>query len=176
MDSIHTLWEKTLKRTEIIRPRVQALQASGSTHLPYIFLAESSINRGDSVVRKGEVIVDEPRLVLPSHFPQFEGFDFDEGWKSAQDYVMNFMMIRGIRFPSHKFENKTAQLDIFEGGLSRSIPHFRKILEQQENVHTGLVIGPEDCWQLSILVFVGSQVMRQADGDIRRLLDEFHQD
>ena len=170
---IHTLWEKTLKHTQVIRPRVQALQASGSTQLSYIFLAESAVNQGDTVVRRGEVIVDEPRLILPSHLPQFEGFDFEEGWKSAQDYLMNFMMIRGIRFPSHKFENKTSQLDIFEGDMTKSVPHFRKMLEYQENVHTGLVIGPEDCWRLSILVFIGSQVMRQADGDIRRLLDEF---
>lgn len=170
---IHQLWEKTLKSTQIIRPRVQALQVHGTTHLPYVFLAESSINRGDTVVRKGEVMVDEPRLVLPSHLPQFEGFDFEEEWKSAQNYLMNFLMVRGIRFPSHKFENKTAQLDVFEGDLSKSVPHFRKLLEHQENVSTGLVIGPEDCWQFSVLVFIASQVMRQADGDIQRLLDEF---
>lgn len=170
---IHTLWEKTLKKTHVIRPRVQPLQVRGATQLPYIFLGESIVNRGDTVVRKGEVIVDEPRLVLPSHLPQFEGFEMGEEWKSAQDYLMNFLMIRGIRFPSHKFENKGAHLDIFEGDLSKSTAHFRKMLEAQENIHTGLVIGPEDCWQLSILVFIGSQILRQADGDMHRLLDEY---
>lgn len=170
---IHTLWEKTLKKTQVIRPRIQPLQVRGSTQLPYIFLGESIVNKGDTVVRKGEVSVDEPRLVLPSHLPQFEGFEFDEKWKPAQDYLMNFLMIRGIRFPSHKFENRGAHLDVFEGDISKSTAHFRKMLEAQENVNTGLVIGPEDCWQLSILVFIGSQVLRQADGDMNRLLDEY---
>lgn len=170
---IQALWEKTLKKTEVIRPRVQPLQVRGSTQLPYIFLAESAVNSGDTVVRKGDVVVDEPRLVLPSHLPQFEGFEMDEEWKSAQNYLMNFFMIRGIRFPSHKFENRGAHLDVFEGDLSKATAHFRKILESQENVHTGLIIGPEDCWQLSVVVFIGSQILKQADGDIRRLLDEF---
>ncbi len=173
---IHALWEKTLKKTQVIRPRVQPLQVRGSTQLPYIFLGESSVNKGDTVVRKGDVVVDEPRLVLPTHLPQFEGFEMGEEWKSAQDYVMNFLMIRGIRFPSHKFENKSAHLDIYEGDIKHASAHFRKMLESQENVYTGLVIGPEDCWQLSILVFIGSQILRQADGDMRRLLGEFHQE
>jgi len=171
---IHTLWEKTLKKTRIIRPRVQPLAVRGSTQLPYIFLGESSVNHGDTVVRKGDVAVDEPRLVLPPHLPQFEGFEMGEEWESAQDYVMNFLMIRGIRFPSHKFENKAAHLDVFEGDVDHASAHFRKMLEAQENVHTGLVIGPEDCWQFSILVFIASQVLRQADGDVRRLLADFH--
>ncbi len=169
---IHALWEKTLKKTQVIRPRVQPLQVLGATQLPYIFLGESAVNKGDTVVRKGEVTIDEPRLVLPSHLPQFEGFEMGEEWKSAQEYVMNFLMIRGIRFPSHKFENKGAHLDIFEGDIAKASSHFRKMLESQENVNTGLVIGPEDCWQFSILFFIGSQVLRQADGDMRRLLDE----
>ena len=67
---IHKSWEKALKRTEIIRPRVQPLHAFESTHLPYIFLGESSVNTGDSVVRKGEVLVEKPALVLPPSTPQ----------------------------------------------------------------------------------------------------------
>jgi hypothetical protein len=173
---IHTLWEKTLKKTRVIRPRVQPLQVHGSTSLPYVFLAESAVNPGDTVVRKGEVLVDEPRIVLPSNLPQFEGFELDEEWKSAQNYVMNFLMIRGIRFPSHKFENKGTHLDIFEGTLPQATAHFRKMLESQENINTGLVIGPEDCWRLSIMVFIGMQILRQADGDMRRLLDEFNRE
>lgn len=171
--NIHELWEKTLKKTEIIRPRVKPLETRGTTHLPYIFLAESLVNRGDAVVRRGEIMVDEPRLLLPSNLPQLEGFEFDEAWKASQNYLMNFFLIRGIRFPSHKFENKTSQLDVFEGGLAKALPHFRKMLEYQENISTGLIVGPEDCWQLSMLVFAGSQMVKQAEGDILRLLDQF---
>jgi len=38
---IHDSWEKALKATEIIRPRVQPLQTFEATQIPYVFLAES---------------------------------------------------------------------------------------------------------------------------------------
>ena len=65
------------------------------------------------------------------------------------------------------------ELDVFDGSLSGAANHFRKQLEQQENINTGLVIGAEESWQFSVFIFVGSLVVRQADGDIRRLLKDF---
>ena len=35
-------------------------------------------NPTHAVMRKGEIVVDKPSLVLPSASPQFEGFDFDK--------------------------------------------------------------------------------------------------
>ena len=69
-------WEKALKKTEIIRPRIQSMMTFSETSMPYILLSESSINMGDTVVRKGEVVVERPTLILPPNIPQFEGFEF----------------------------------------------------------------------------------------------------
>jgi len=166
-------WDKALKNTEVIRPRVQPLSTAAATHLPYIFLAESSINIGDTVVRKGEMLVEQPSIILPSDLPQFEGLD-PEGQKHwNMDTLTNFLFVRGIRFPSMKYSNKTHSLDIWEGKLKAAIRHHLRELEKQENVSTGLVIGPEDCWQFSVLLFVASQVIKQAEGDIQRLLDSY---
>ena len=38
---------------------------------------------------------------------------------------------------------------------------------------TGLFIGPEDCWQFSVLIFVCSQILKSAEGDIQKLLDQY---
>jgi hypothetical protein len=51
-------WEKALKTTQIIRARAQSLETYSATQLPYIFLAESAVNSGDTVVRRGEVMVE----------------------------------------------------------------------------------------------------------------------
>jgi hypothetical protein len=40
-------------------------------------------------------------------------------------------------------------------------------------VKTGLVIGLEDAWQFSILLLVGMLVIRSAEGDLRRFLDDW---
>jgi len=168
---IHNAWEKALKVTEIIRPRVQPLQTFEATQIPYVFLAESAVNQGDTVVRKGEVTVDKPSIILPPNLPQFEGFEFDKEFSGVEDYLTTFLLVRGIRFPSMKYENRINSLDIREEKLSKAIEFFSRALQQQENVSTGLVIGPEDCWQFSVLIFICSQITRSAEGDIRKLFD-----
>ena len=72
------MWTKALKHTEIIRARVQSLSMIGDTHVPYFMLSESSINMGDTIVRKGEVLVQRPSLFIPPNNPQFKGFEFDQ--------------------------------------------------------------------------------------------------
>ncbi len=169
---IQGYWEKALKSTRIVRARVQPLALFGETRLPYVFLAESSINEGDTVVRQGDVVVERPAIILPSGMPQFQGFESDE--KETFDYesLNSFLLVRGVRFPSLKYQNKTQSLDLHEGRLKEAIGFYLNRMEKEENVSTGLVVGPEDCWQFAVLVFIASQVLRQATSDLRRLMGE----
>ena len=169
MDS-HDYWEKAVKQTEIVRSRVKPLSNISATRLPYIFLAESCVNIGDTVVRKGEVLIEKPSIILPSDLPQFEGFESE---KDGQDLdpngIINLLLVRGVRFPSMRYNNKTHSLDIFEKKLSEAMTHYLHLLEREENVSSGLLIGPEDCWQFSVLIFILNQVSRQADQDIQQV-------
>ena len=169
---INSAWQKALQNTEIIRTRVRALLTTMDTRVPYILLSESSINDGDTVVRKGEVMVEKPSIIIPPLSPQFEGFEFEKN-DFNEDSLINFLIVRGISFPSLKYDNRTQSLDIHEGKLSQAIKNFQEDLQRKEDVHTGLVVGPEDCWQFSLLIFICTQVAKNADQDIRHLLDEY---
>ncbi|MGE0267523.1 MAG: hypothetical protein AB7S78_03565 [Candidatus Omnitrophota bacterium] len=166
-------WNTALHQTEIIRSRVAALQTSKDTRVPYVLLAESSINVGDTVVRKGEVIVDKPALFLPPNNPQLKGFDMEDLGTFNEASMINFLLIRGVTLPSFHYDNKTHSLNIYEGDLSSAIKFYNKELQHQENVYTGLIKGSEEYWQFSILIFICSQVARNADTDIRKLLERY---
>ena len=169
------MWGKALKDTEIIRARVKALSMMGDTSVPYVLLSESSINMGDTVVRKGEVTVRQPSLFIPPNNPQFQGFEFDsEEDEFDETSFINFLIVRGISIPSLRYDNKTSFLAVYEGRLSSAIKHYERTLQRQEDVRTGLLAGPEDCWQFCILIFICSQIIKNADQDIQRLLDEYH--
>ncbi len=170
---IHEIWEKALKNTEIVRPRVQGLLTFKDTHLSYILLSESSINVGDTVVRKGEVIVEKPSLILPPNLPQFSGFEFEKDRQVDENSVMNFFLVRGITLPSLRYNNRTSALDIYEGSMSKAVSYHKEFLQQKENVHTGLLIGPEDCWQFSVLIYSCTQIVRNADTDLRNLMNAY---
>lgn len=170
---IQQRWDKARKGTEIIRLRMQDLATFDATAVPYVFLAESSLNQGDTVVRKGQVIIQKPAIFLPQFSPQFEGFDFEQDLKLSDEAIATFLLVRGIQFPSLKYHHQLSSLDVMEQSLQKSIGQFRERLTVAEDITTGLVMGPEDAWQFSVLLLVGALVIRSASGDVRRLLDDW---
>jgi hypothetical protein len=165
-------WERALKETNIIRSRVSSLHTFDDTRVPYMFLSPSQITDGDTVVRRGEVVVQRPALILPPNIPRFEGFEFEQEQGADQNAVINYLLVRGITVPSLTYNNKTSSLDVFEGEMSRAIAHFANQLEREEDVSCGLVAGHEDVWQFSVLIFICSQIARNTQVDIRRLMDD----
>ncbi|MBD3426948.1 MAG: hypothetical protein GF409_06940 [Candidatus Omnitrophica bacterium] len=173
---IEQLWEKAQEKTEVIRGRAKGLLTFEQTRVPYIFLAESAVNPGSTVVRQGEILVEKPMIVLPENLPQFEGFDFEEDLDVDMDAVQMFFFMRGLRLPSLKYNNTLQELDLEEASLSKTIESYKKKLEKQENVKTALIVGPEDCWQFSVLLYMGALIGRCAKADIINLMDRLNRD
>ena len=170
---IQELWDSARKHTEILRMRLQNLSTFEATSVPYVFLAESSLHQGDTLVRRGHVLIEKPSLILPQFSPQFEGFAFDDTLQLADESVATFLLMRGIRFPSLKYRHQLSSLDLIEEPLQQVIAQWTRQLSAAEDIRTGLVIGPEDAWPFSVLLLVGALVVRSAEGDLRRMLDEW---
>lgn len=168
-------WKKAVKQTEVIRYRISPIETFKVTEIPYIFLAESAVNMGDTVVRRGNVSVHEASIFLPRNYPIFEGFEFEKDLEADKDSIRMFLLLRGISFPSLKYDNVTSQLDIYEGPLEKAAKDFTDRLEREEDVRTGLIVGAEDCWQFSVLIFVGAIVQKSAARDANTLLDDLRQ-
>ena len=47
------------------------------------------------------------RKMAEDFMPHFEGFDFEEGMRLNEDLLMSFLLVRGISFPSLKYNNRT---------------------------------------------------------------------
>ncbi len=167
------LWDKARRQTEILRLRLQDLATFDTTPVPYLFLAESAVNPGDTVVRRGHVLVERPAIILPTLAAQFEGFEFDPDLHLSDAALATFLLVRGIQFPALKYRHQLSSLDLREGSLARSIEHFTAQLAAAEDIHTGLIVGPEDAWQFSVLLLVGALVIRSAEGDLRRMLEQW---
>ncbi len=170
---IEELWDKALKKTELVRLRLQDLATFEPTLVRYIFLAESSLNEGDTIVRKGQVILEKPSIILPGFSPHFEGFEFDPALHLNADALSTFLLVRGVQFPSLKYRHQISSLDVLEASLQKTIERCSEQLKMAEDITTGLVVGPEDAWQFSILMLVGALVVRSAQGDLRRMLEQW---
>jgi len=170
---IESLWDKARSQTEILRMRLQDLATFDTTAVPYIFLGESMVNPGDTVVRQGKVLIDRPAIMLPKWSPQFEGFEFDAGLRMSDEHVVTFLLMRGVNFPSLKYQHQLSSLEVMERSLREAVSHYEQRLQRAEDTKTGLVVGPEETWQLSLLLLVGALVIRSAEGDVRRLIEEW---
>ncbi len=166
-------WNRALAGTEIIRSRVSYLATFEATVIPYILLAESKVNLGDTILRRGRIKIQRPEIVLPEDSPQFKGFEFEKDYHVGNEGMKMFFMVRGVNFPSLKYKHEIAKLDIYEGHLSKARKHFKDELEKTEDVKTGLIVGPEDVWQFCLLVYVGLLVSRSSSSDFRRLWEKF---
>jgi hypothetical protein len=165
-------WNKAVNRTEILRWRKASLDTFGHTTLNYAFLAESAVNAGDTVHRKGKILVHKPMLLLPENIPQFEGFDAAKDLGVDENELARFLLVRGVSFPSLKFRNETDSLNVMEKPLNKAVESVMNTLDHERNFDTGVLVGPEDCWQLSIIIYAGGLMTRSASKDIRRLLED----
>ncbi|MBU0700631.1 hypothetical protein KKE26_04980 [bacterium] len=168
---LEQMWGKAVKETEIIRYRISPLQTFKVTDVPYTLLCESIVNPGDTVVRKGHVSVHEPSLLMPPNHPFFEGFGFEENLCVDKDTIRTFLLLRGISFPSLKYNNEINAIDVFEGCIDKAVKHHADRLEREEDVKAGLIVGSDECWQFSVLIFVGGLVTRSASKDMKNLLE-----
>ena len=101
-------WDKAVSQTNVVRWRKNHLATFDKTVLKYAFLGESLINAGDTIQRHGRIIVHRPMLLLPDNIPQFEGFDSIKDLGIDEDDLAKFLLIRGVSFPSLKYQNETA--------------------------------------------------------------------
>ena len=171
MADLQELWDQARRRTEIIRMRLQDLATFEATQVPYFFLAESAVNRGDTLVRRGHVLIQKPGIILPNLSPQFEGFEFNPELHLNAEMLSTFLLMRGVQFPSLKYRHEFSSLDVLEESLQHAVEQFTDRLSRSEDTQTGLVVGPEEAWQFSILLLVGALVVRSAEGDLRRILE-----
>ncbi len=169
---IEQIWKKALKETEIYRQRLDFLPTFEGVDLSYILLSKSEFSPQDTVVRKGSVYVSRPMILMPPDYPIFEGFDFKEVTGLSQDSIQSFLYMRGIRLPSLKYYNKTYTMDIMEVPLEDVLKDIGNKLERMEDIHTGLIVGPNDIWQFSLLIYVANIVARSIGNDIRKMMDD----
>ncbi len=169
---IQQSWQKALRETEIIRARVKNLASDQDTHVPYVLLSASSRDKNDTLIRKGKITVKKPAILLPPQSPQFKGFEFEGGDGFNEALLNSFLIIRGVHLPSLKYQNDRYSLDIYEDDLKKAVNVHLDQLQRKEDVHTGLIVGPEDCWQFSLIIYIFTQVSRNAQQDVQKYLDD----
>jgi len=167
-------FEKKLKlarqQTQILRTRKSDLFTFGTTSLPYVFLAESLINEGDTIIRRGEVKTAKPSLIMGEDLPTFEGFSDEE----SDHKQMSFVFGRGFQFPSLNFQNNDMQLEVVSKELKAVSDEVQNEFDKTHDSRTAVISGPEESWAFSLLIYAGEMTKRSAPGNIKDMFERGH--
>jgi hypothetical protein len=153
------------QRTNIIRARKNPLYTFGATRLPYVCLSDSARNTGDVVLRRGEVTASRPSISVPGQAAEFEGFDF------GGDKAFPVFLARQIEMPIAKYINKSEGATDERGPLEASIEKVVNQLDRDNDIRTAVLVAPDNVWTLSVLLYIGSQVVRSAPANIAEALE-----
>ncbi|MDP8216412.1 MAG: hypothetical protein P9L98_03735 [Candidatus Kaelpia imicola] len=164
-------WKRAVKNTEIEKGWVGYLNTNSSTTLSYIMLSESMLDNSDTVIRKGKVEVTRPLIYLPDNNPVFEGFELSSQ-NLFNSSVLTFLLLRGVSFPSLKYQNSVYSLDIDNLSLTEAVKKHKRELQRLEDVKTGLIVGSDDCWHYSLAIYVAALTSKSASNDIERYLKD----
>jgi len=167
MENFESRLRLAQQQTQIHRTRKSNLFTFGTTELPYVFLAESAINSGDTVIRRGSIKTEKPSLFLGNDLPTFEGFSEDEG----DHRQMSFIFGRGFQFPSLNFHNSDMQLEVVCKELKAISDLIQEELDRGHDSRTAVITGPEDSWAFSLLIYAGEMTRRSAPSNIKDIME-----
>jgi hypothetical protein len=160
-------FDRSQKNTRIVRKRKNLLYTFGNTKLPYVFLADSTVNEGDIVVRKGEITVNPLKIITMNELPAFEGFQME----GVEDQDMPLILNRCVRFPPATYKNSNSSLDVVPGPLDGVVEDNVNKLDQKNDIRTGVICGLDDLWAFALLEYVGQMVVNSAESNINEYME-----
>lgn len=163
---------EAVKSTRILRARKNYLFTFGNTRLPYVMIANSLINSGSSVIRTGEVVVDKPQIIISNDAAAFEGFEIENSSVDL-DQVKFALMSRGFSFPQMNYKNSTQFLEVVNDKPEVVIERQMNQYEDANDSRVGLIACQEDTWNLSLLHYVLTQVIRSSTSNMQEYLERY---
>jgi len=157
--------EHAWKKTEILRQSRQLLFTFGDTELPYYVLAESLMNAGDTVVRRGEVVVQKPMIVAP---PWQRGASV-EGFSSEGEACVRLLVQRAAYIPPYRYRNQAQSMAVQAGGLSETAERIGKKLEEDDDRLVAVIKGDPDLWEVSVMRYCIERMVQSTPHNIQEL-------
>jgi hypothetical protein len=170
--------EFAVQQTEILRPPKQSLATFGATNIYYYLLTEPVYTEltgeaSETVVRKGRVIAERPRIVTPYYLSQLQGFSHE-----ARKYLDALIRSRGPDVPGlfYTYCNEPKDLSIVSDHWQVVVARLNAEIDRHGDPLTSIIKGEGDLWDVSLLKFIyevtsGSLPYNTSQMGARGLLD-----
>ncbi|MDD5486168.1 MAG: hypothetical protein PHW65_01240 [Dehalococcoidales bacterium] len=162
---------EAVRQTMIIRPPRQLLDTFGVTNIGYYMVtspvyAALDKKSNETVVRKGRVIANRPRVVTPYYLSRIEGFSSD-----AKHYFDSLVQQHGPNTPGiyYTYRNEPGELTIVQDSMQMVIEKLNAEIERNRDPLMAIIKGKDDMWDVSLLKFVHQITSHSMRGNIAQM-------
>ena len=162
---------EAVRQTMIIRPPRQLLDTFGVTNIGYYMVTSPVYAALDkksnaTVVRKGRVIANRPRVVTPYYLSRIEGFSSD-----AKHYFDSLVQQHGPNTPGiyYTYRNEPGELTIVQDSMQMVIEKLNAEIERNRDPLMAIIKGKDDMWDVSLLKFVHQITSHSMRGNIAQM-------
>lgn len=155
--------------TQVLRPPRQALATFGVTSIEYYLVTQPAYAvdiTEETVVRRGRVVANRPRIVTPYYLLQAEGFSAD-----ARRYLTKLMAEHGSNAPGvyYTYRNEPGGLDIMSDGLPVVLERINKEIDEKDNPLAVVIRGADEMWDVSLAKFIFEMTENSFGENVREL-------
>jgi hypothetical protein len=149
-----------MEHTELVRVPQQELATFGSSIVDYWVVTE--LARNVTVVRDGKVLAEKPKIITPAYLINVEGFS-----EQARRYIA--IMAREHPDESgvfYRYKNEPKEMNVVSEPIRGVIDKLVARVEEAHNPLSTIIRGPEELWDLSLLMFVYELTKRSIHSNI----------
>jgi hypothetical protein len=157
--------------TVIFRFPEQKLATFGETKIKYYMVTrpvyeESGINNSETILRRGIVIAEKPRIVTPYYLSRLDGFS-----PEARNYFDRISKIYGTNSPGiyYSYRNQSENLSIIPDTLDSVVDKINKDIEDKKENLSAIILGIDDLWDVSLLKFIYEITIKSVDNNLRQM-------
>jgi hypothetical protein len=162
---------EAVRQTMVIRPPRQLLDTFGITNIGYYMVtapsyAEIDKKNNETVVRKGRVIANRPRVVTPYYLSRLEGFSSD-----ARHYFDSLIQQHGPNTPGiyYTYRNEPGELTIIPDSMQLVVERINAEIERKRDPLMAIIKGKDDMWDVSLLKFIHQITSHSMKGNIAQM-------
>lgn len=159
MSTYEDIWYAA-RSTRIVYMPPKLLETFGESCVHYLVVSEDMDRPGKLNLRSGIVTAERPRIVTPAYFRQRAVENFNEDAQKYFDEILSKevnarFLEYGLRFGKKDFQVETVSgnsMEIAEQAAADAQDTLEKL--------QGVIIGPDDAWEVSLMHFITLLVQR----------------
>lgn len=155
------------EHTEVVRLPKQTLATFGVTVIDYYLVtepvyAESANTSEETVVRRGCVVAEKPRVVTPMYLMRLEGFG-ENARRYFRELAQASPSMTGLYY---SYRNEFKSLDIVTESLTTVVNRLNEMLDGEGNPLATIIKGVDELWDVSLLKFITELTERSINSNI----------